>query len=135
MPMAKVNELDDATLLKAFIQLRDRRAQRKAAYEADDAGDKDKQAKIEVEFLRRFNERGIDNVSSKGVGTAYRSVRTSATVADWDELFGFIQQEEAWEMIERRVNKTAVEQYRSVNDELPPGVNWSETQVINFRRK
>ncbi len=133
--MAKVNELDDATLLKAFIQLRDRRAQRKAAYEADDAGDKDKQAKIEVEFLRRFNERGIDNVSSKGVGTAYRSVRTSATVADWDELFGFIQQEEAWEMIERRVNKTAVEQYRSVNDELPPGVNWSETQVINFRRK
>jgi hypothetical protein len=133
--MAKVNELDDATLLKAFIQLRDRRAQRKADYEADDAGDKDKQAKIEVEFLRRFNERGIDNVSSKGVGTAYRSVRTSATVADWDELFGFIQQEEAWEMIERRVNKTAVEQYRTVNDELPPGVNWSETQVINFRRK
>jgi hypothetical protein len=133
--MAKVNELDDATLLKAFIQLRDRRAQRKADYEADDAGDKDKQAKIEVEFLRRFNERGIDNVSSNGVGTAYRSVRTSATVADWDELFGFIQQEEAWEMIERRVNKTAVEQYRTVNDELPPGVNWSETQVINFRRK
>ena len=133
--MAKVNELDDATLLKAFIQLRDRRAQRKPAYEADDAGDKAKQAKIDVEFLRRFNDRRIDNVSSKGVGTAYRSVRTSATVADWDELFGFIQQEEAWEMIERRVNKTAVEQYRSVNDELPPGVNWSETQVINFRRK
>ena len=31
--------------------------------------------------------------------------------------------------------KTAVEQFKAVNDDLPPGVNWAETQVVNFRRK
>jgi len=133
--MAKVTELEDSRLLEMFIALRDRRARRKADYDADDAGDREKQDKIEVEFLRRFNERGIDNVSARGVGTAYRSTRSSATVADWDTLFPFIQENEAWEMLERRVNKTAVEQFKAVNEDLPPGVNWNETQVINFRRK
>lgn len=133
--MAKASELDDVSLLKLFIALRDRRARRKADYNVDDAGDKDKQANIEVEFLKRFNERGIDNVSSNGVGTAYRSTRASATVADWDTLLDFIKEDGAWEMLERRVSKSAVEQYRDANDDLPPGINWSETQVINFRRK
>jgi predicted PolB exonuclease-like 3'-5' exonuclease len=133
--MAKASELDDVSLLKMFIALRDRRARRKADYNADDAGDKDKQSNIEIEFLKRFNERGIDNVSSNGVGTAYRSTRASATVGDWDALLEHIQKDDAWEMLERRVNKTAVLQYKEENADLPPGVNWSETQVINFRRK
>ena len=131
----KISDLDDASLLKTFIGLRDRRSRRKADYQTEDSGDKNKQERIEEEFLKRFGERGIDNVSTKGVGTAYKTIRTSASVADWDELFGFIQEEGAWEMLERRVNKTAVEQFKSVHADLPPGINWSETQVINFRRK
>jgi len=133
--MAKLAEVDDVSLLKFFIALRDRRAERKAAYQADDEGDRHKQEKIETEFLRRFQDRGIDNVSARGVGTAYKSTRASATVADWDAFLEHVQENEAWEMLERRVNKTAVEQFRDHNDDLPPGVNWSETQVINFRRK
>lgn len=133
--MATIKELGDNSLLKLYIKLRDQRAQRKAAYEEDDADDRGKQDKIEIEFLRRFNERGIDNVAARGIGTAYRSTRASATVADWDALLDHVQDNEAWEMLERRVNKTAVQQYRDEHDDLPPGVNWSETQVINFRRK
>ncbi len=131
----KITDLDDASLLKTFIGLRDRRSRRKVDYQLEDSGDKGKQDRIEEEFLKRFNERGIDNVSTKGVGTAYKTIRTSASVADWDVLFEFVQAEGAWEMLERRVNKTAVEQFKAVNEDLPPGINWSETQVINFRRK
>jgi len=133
--MAKVSGLDDASLLKIFIALRDRRAQRKAGYDADDAQDKDKQNKIEVEFLRRFNERGIDNVHSRDHGTAYRSTRSTATVADFEVFLGHVKQQDAWELLERRVNKKAVQEYRDAHDDLPPGVNWSEAQVVNFRRK
>ena len=133
--MAKVSELDDASLLKYFTRLRDRRAQRKAAYDADDANDKGKQNKIEVEFLRRFNERGVDSVKSREHGTAYRSTRSSATVADWDAILAYILDNEAYELLEHRVNKTAVQEHRDVNNDLPPGVNWSEAQVVNFRRK
>ncbi len=133
--MTKISELDDGSCLKLFIALRDRRAQRKAAYDDDDSGDKAKQNKIEVEFLRRFQDRGIDNVSSRDIGTAYRSTRSSATVADWDALLGHVKENDAWEMLERRVNKTAIQQFKEAEGDLPPGINWSETQVVNFRRK
>lgn len=133
--MACVKDVDDVTLLKMFIALRDRRAERKAAYQADDEGDRTKQDKIEIEFLRRFGERGIDNVSARGVGTAYRSTRSSATVADWDAFLDHVRDNDAWELLERRVNKTAVEQFKAAQEDLPPGVNWNEAQVVNFRRK
>ena len=48
--MAKISELDDVSLLKLFIALRDRRAQRKAAYDEDDAGDKGKQNKNSLHY-------------------------------------------------------------------------------------
>ena len=118
--MAKANDMDDATLVKLFIALRDRRARRKADYQLDDVDDREKQEKIEVEFLKRFNKRGIDNVSARGIGTAYRSVRASAKVADWDSLLEFIKKEGAWEMLERRVSKVAVEQLKPKPTTCPP---------------
>lgn len=130
----KLTDARDDVLVKAYIELRDRRTQRKADYDGTDAADKDKQEKIEAEFLRRFNDRGIDNVSARGIGTAYKSTRTSATVADWDALLGYIRGAGAWEMLERRVNKTAVEQYRAANEDIPPGVNVRSEIVVNFRR-
>ena len=133
--MAKVSELDDASLLKIFIGLRDKRSKRKADYDADDADDKYKQNKIETEFLRRFNERGIDNVSSREFGTAYRSTRVSAVVSDWDAILDHVKENNAWELIERRVNKTAVKEFKEEHDDLPPGVSWNEAQVVNVRRK
>lgn len=133
--MAKIGELDDESLTKLYIAARDRRAQRKAAYTEDDAADKQRQEKIEIEFLRRFQDRGIDSVSIRGVGTAYKSTRSSATVADWDTFLDHVKENEAWELLEHRVNKTALEQVKEAEGELVPGTNWSETVVINFRRK
>ena len=133
--MTKLHEANDDSLLQHYLKLRDRRAQRKAAFEQDDVEDKSRQIKIETEFLRRFNERGVDSVSARGSGTAYRSTRVSASVADWDIFLNHVIENQAYELLERRVNKTATQQHRDENNDLPPGVNWSETQVINFRRK
>ena len=130
----KLCDVRDADLVRVYIGLRDGRAKRKTAYEAEDAGDKTKQDRIETEFMRRFNERGLTSVSAKGVGTAYKSTRTSATVGQWEALLAYVQEVGAWELIEHRVNKTAVDQFRAANDDLPPGVNWSESVTVNFTR-
>lgn len=130
----KLTEARDNVLVQAYISLRDARAQRKSAYKAADAEDKKRQDKIEAEFLRRFNERGVDSVAARGIGTAYVSVQTSATVGDWDSVLRYIKDNGAWEMLEHRVSKSAVEQYREVNNDIPPGVNWAEARVVNVRR-
>lgn len=133
--MANASEVDDQSLIKRYVQIRDSQSQRKAAYDLDDQKDKNMRLGIETEFLRRFNERGIDSVSSRDFGVAYRTTRTSTSVADFEALLGHVKENEAWELIERRVNKTAVQEFVEEHGDLPPGVNMSSVQQINFRRK
>ncbi len=133
--MTDLRKGTDVQLLESFIKTRARRAERKTAYADADASDKQAQEAIESEFLRRFNERGIDNVSKNGIGTAYRSNRASATVGDWEAFLTWVQDNDEFDMLERRVSKTAVQEYKDQNADLPPGVKWSEMHTVNFRAK
>lgn len=130
----KLSEAPDDVLVRKFVEIREARAQRKAKYTEDDSADKGRQEKIEAEFLRRFNERGSTSSACKGVGTAYLNNRTSASVADRDVFFNFLRDSDAWELLEMRCSKTAVEAYKAANGDLPPGVNWSEELTVGFRR-
>lgn len=125
--------MNTAELVSVYIRLRDRRAKRKAEYESADSGDKASQDKIEAKLMARFNDEGCDSVKTE-FGTAYKSTRTSATVAEWDAALDYIKANEAWEMLEHRVSKSAVEGYIAEHQEPPPGVNISQTVVINVRR-
>lgn len=124
----KLNELAEK-----YILLRDRKSQIKAKYEAEAAEVQAVMDKIEAVLLKTFDEAGIESVKT-AAGTAYRSTRTQASVADWDAFLSFVQQHGAWEMLERRCSKSAVEQFKSANDDLPPGLNWREERVVNIRR-
>lgn len=128
-----VTELNNEQLVKLYIGLRDRRSERKRAYETDDEGDKAKQEKIEGILLRRFQDDGIESVRTAS-GTAYKTVRTSASVADADLFFSFVVKNDLWDLLEKRCSKTVVEQYKAEHQELPPGVNYSETVCVNVRR-
>jgi hypothetical protein len=131
--MTTATELRDDELVKIYIGLRDRRAKRKAAYEQDDAPDATKMDKIEGILLHRMQESGQESVRT-AAGTAYKTTKSYCSVADWDAILRFVQEHGAWEMLTRGVNKSAVEQYKAVTEDLPPGVNMRTEVVVNFRR-
>lgn len=117
-----------------YIKLRDQKAQMKADFDAQVAPLQEKMDKLEAKLLEVFNQTGMDSVKTE-FGTAYATVRTSASIADRDVFMDFVKANEEWALLEVRVSKTAVEQYRSANDdELPPGVNVREERVVNIRR-
>jgi hypothetical protein len=122
-----------AMIVERYIQMRDRKAELKAAYDASvkdiDVG----MERIERHLLNELNAMGATSMSTP-FGTPYINLRTSATVADWPATLAFIQGNNAWEMLERRVNKTAVEAFRTEHEDLPPGINWREERVVNIRR-
>lgn len=121
-------------IVEKYIKLRDKKASIKSEYEANVAKYDDMLDKLESILLNTFNETGIDSVKT-AAGTAFVQIRTSASVADWDAYFtGYVLPNQAWEMLERRANKTAIEQYKDANSELPPGINWTEQRVVNVRR-
>ena len=120
-------------LVEKYIELRDAKAKITADYKAKAAVLDASLDKIEGVLLLQFQEQGMESVRTKN-GTAYKSNRASATVADWDNVLSFIQENELWNMLEHRVSKQAVEQFKEAHGELPPGINWREEIVINVRR-
>ena len=129
----KVTDLPSGSLVEIYIELRDRRAKRKAEYENADAADKGKQEKLEGILLSRFNAEGITAINAPS-GTAYTSTRTSARVADKDVFLTWIKETENWGFLDIKANKTNVAQYRSEQEILPPGLNWTEELTVNVRR-
>lgn len=120
-------------LVGKYIELRDKKSQIKSEYEAKVAKLDETLSQIEGALLKTFDAAGMDSVKTE-FGTAYTTVQTMATVADPDVFRQFVKENDAWEMLQNRVSKTAVEQYKAVHDEIPPGLNWREERVVNIRR-
>jgi phage host-nuclease inhibitor protein Gam len=117
-----------------YIQLRDKKAEMKAEFDARIAPLNEKMDKLEAKLLDVFNKTGMDSVKTEN-GTAYTAVRTSASIADREAFMEFVKANEEWSLLEVRASKTAVEQFReSNNDELPPGINIRTERVVNIRR-
>jgi phage host-nuclease inhibitor protein Gam len=117
-----------------YIQMRDKKAQMKADFEASVAPLNEKMDKLEAKLLDVFNKTGMDSVKTE-FGTAYATTRTTASVADREAFMEYVKANEEWALLEVRTSKTAVEQYRAANDnDLPPGVNLREERVVNIRR-
>ena len=117
-----------------YIQLRDKKAEMKAEFDASIAPLNEKMDKLEAKLLDVFNKTGMDSVKTEN-GTAYTAVRTTASIADREAFMEFVKANEEWSLLEVRASKTAIEQFRdSNNDELPPGVNIRSERVVNIRR-
>lgn len=127
-PTMKIDEL-----VSIYVQLRDRRKQRKQDYEADDEKDKLYQEKIEGILLSKMNELGTESLRTE-FGTAYKTVSMYTSVADWDALKDHIIKNTAWELLPHAVKKEAVKAYIAANDAPPPGVNVRQVAEVNIRR-
>jgi hypothetical protein len=123
--------LDD--LVQKYVECRDKKAALKAEYEEKASKFDAVMDKIETTLLKNFEANGTESIRTPH-GTAYKSTRTTATVADWDIALDFIRENEAWEMLERRVNKKAVEEHINEHEVPPPGVNIRQETTINIRR-
>lgn len=116
-----------------YIKMRDRKAELKAEFDAKVAPLNEKMDKLEAKLLDVFNQTGMDSVKTE-FGTAYATTRVTASVADKEVFMAHIRANDDWGLLEVRASKTAIDQYRSVHDDIPPGVSMREERVVNVRR-
>jgi hypothetical protein len=120
--------------VEVYIKLRDKKGQMNPAFDAEVSPINDKLAKLEAKLMEVFNQTGVDSVKTE-FGTAYTVNRSTASVADREIFMDYVKKNEEWSLLEVRVSKTAVEQFREANDdEIPPGVNLRVERVVNVRR-
>jgi hypothetical protein len=117
-----------------YVKLRDDAGALKRKYEEDAEKIKANMAKIEAALMVAMDATGIESVKVDG-GTAYITTQTSATVADRETFLNFCKEKGEWSLMDVRAAKSAIAQYKSANDDLPPGINWRAERVVNFRRQ
>jgi 5'-3' exonuclease len=120
-------------LVAKYIELRDKKYELKHQYDFKAAQLDEMLGKIEAKLLQVFDTAGMDSVKTE-FGTAYASTRSTASVADKETFMNFIKENEEWSLMEVRAAKLAIEQYKTANGDLPPGVNYREERVVNIRR-
>ena len=122
-----------AELVHYYIRLRDKRAELDKAHKAKMAKLKAGMDEVENHLQQYFNDAGADSVKTPH-GTAYRSTRTSVRVVDQGAFRQFLEEQHAWDMLDARANKTAIETYLEQQGELPPGVSVNRIRHVNVKR-
>jgi len=115
-----------------YVTLRDTVAEIEADAKAKAAPLKADMQTIEAALLKHMQSGGVQNLKT-AAGTAYISEKTSATVEDWDALLEYVLETEAFELLERRVSKTAYAE-RLASGTPPPGVMYTSMLGVNCRR-
>lgn len=122
-------------LVERYVKLRDRKTELKGEYEKSVAAIDQAMERIENFLLKQLNDSKAESVRTKA-GTFFKSLRYSATCADWDNVWAWVQEdpETRAAMLEKRVSKAFVEAYEAEHNDLPPGVNVRKETVVNVRR-
>lgn len=89
--------------------------------------------KLEAWIKEQADLQGVTSFKTKH-GTAFLTTTDFANVADWDSVLDFIKNNEAYDMLEKRVSKTAVRGYIEKNKAVPPGVNYGTKLGVNVRK-
>ena len=90
--------------------------------------------KLNTMILAHLNAVGTDSAAIKGIGTAYKNLKVSATLADPAEFRRFVIGGEHWDLVDWSANKTAVQTFVDEHQGPPPGVNFTTTYVAGVRR-
>ena len=94
---------------------------------------KEQMSKIEAYIKEQADEQGVDSFKT-GSGTAFLTTTDFAQVADWDATLEFIKDNEAYDLLEKRVSKRAVRGYIEEQKEVPAGINYGTRIDVNVRR-
>jgi len=114
-----VSDLTAEKLAKIYIKIRDRR--RDLAKEDEDL--KEKLDLISGQLLEICKEQGASTIRTE-YGTISRRVDTNYWTSDWDSFWEFVKKNDAFSLVQRRINVTNMAQFLEENpEEHPPGLN------------
>lgn len=120
--------------VQQYIQLRDKIAEKNDAHKAAMKPLTDVLARLNGIILDELNATGADSVSVRGVGTAYRNPKATASIADKEAFTKFIIEHGLWDMVSWTALAPAVAEYIGDNGEPPPGVNYRVVALVGVRR-
>lgn len=132
-PSEDVNFSNVADAIETYIKTRDDLDQHRKAYNQYEANAKNYLDRIEMWVKTQADALGVDSLKTSR-GTAFRSVKTSYRVGNWDDYITWIKETDNFHCLEKRAAKNAVKEIHDDTGEIPPGLNYHAEVTFDFRR-
>lgn len=130
--MATAINLD--RVVQAYNAIKDARTIRQRVWEKDDEAMKADQQTLKVMMLELLNQNGAKSIATNH-GTAYRTEKLKVSAADWGAIWTWMKENDAPDLVERRLKSTFIKTYMDDNNgALPPGVNVHREYEVSVRR-
>jgi len=131
--MFEPSKLDISKRVNQYVRLRDEIKRLDDEHKERMKSHREVLEKLNNVLLSHLNDINGDSVRTD-TGTVYRSAKKSASLADPDAFMRFVIGEQAWDLLDRKANVTAVADFIEDHQTPPPGVNFSTTFVVGVRR-
>lgn len=120
-------------MVDRFVRLRDKVAKIKKEHTAELEPFNAAMDTLEGLLIGVLNTNSVTSMRSEH-GTIYTSSRVTAKVVRWSQALEYIQQNEAWELLDARVSKVAAEAIITESGQPIPGVEMTRETTLNVRR-
>ncbi len=122
------------TLTAIYLKIRDTRAENKRQFENVDKDLEEQQKMLAEQMLDSCKELGADSIKTPH-GTIIRSVKSKYWTGDWDSMYRFIKEHDAFGLLEKRLHQTNMKDFLNENpDAMPMGLNVENEYTIVVRR-
>lgn len=133
-PSSKISGIPLEQLTAAFIRIRDARSALKSEYEKQDQDLQEQMTALEQEMLEVCKAFNADSIRTKA-GTIIRSVKSRYWTNDWDSMYRFIKEHDAYPLLEKRLHQTHMKQFLEENPDVSPaGLNVEREFTVVVRR-
>lgn len=129
-----MSEIALDTLVGVYVKIRDKRTQLKKEFEAQDEELSAQLQELSNALLDRCKELGADSIRTPH-GTIIRSIKSRYWTNDWDSMYQFIREQDAFGLLEKRLHQSNMKEFLVENpDVLPPGLNVENEFTVVVRR-
>lgn len=126
--------MDHNKLVAVYTKIRNKRAEIKKAYEAEDDALKAQLAKLEGVMLSSLATTNTDAIRTEA-GTFYRQEDVTPSCSDWQAFYDWVKHNDAFDALERRIKKTFITEYMEGHEgSVPPGVSVYRQYVVRVRK-
>ena len=121
-------------LTATYIKIRDYRQAKARAFEAEDKQLEEQLNLIQLQMLEVCKQNNASSIRTEH-GTIIRQLKSRYWTNDWDSMYSFIKQNNAFGLLEKRLHQTHMKEFLSENpDKLPMGLNVEQEYTIVVRR-
>jgi hypothetical protein len=122
--------VDMERLARVWRKMQDKRDTLRREYDEADQEVERQQAVVATALLSAMNGLKAEKLTTSS-GVVERQKKVLASGADWPAIRRFVVENDAWEMLHKRISTTFIDKWMKEHDAAPPGVNvFTEFKVV-----